>query len=92
MKKLIIILICYLLSGSGYAQDRVLKTKQPTKSQLVLFIIPLNPNDTIFNSVDFSYLPVKGFPYFTTDDDRPFYTITQRDSIIRKVDELFYEE
>ena len=91
MKYLLIIAGIFLVEFCQ-AQERKLKEVQPTPQQLMLFVIPLNPADTIFSDVDFSYLPVKGFPYFIVDYKTQFYTITQRDSIIRKVDAMFFEE
>jgi hypothetical protein len=84
-----IILCCVL--GLVSAQERVLKDPQPNLMQLTHFVIKLNPNDTIFNSVDFSHLPVKGFPFYTATYKQPFYTVEQRDSILMKIDEMFFE-
>ena len=60
--------------------------------ELTRFEIRLNPNDTIFNNVNFDYLPVKGFPFFTADPRKDFYTIEQRDSVMKKIDEMFFEQ
>ena len=57
----------------------------------MMFQVQLNPSDTIFNSVDFDYLPVKGFPLFTANPFVKHYTIQERDSILRRIDELFFE-
>jgi hypothetical protein len=92
MKNLLLIILFCLLSSLSIAQDRKLKENQPSITELLLFEIRLNPNDTVFRSVDFSHLPLKGFPYFIADYNQPFYSSSQRDSIIRKVDELFFEE
>ena len=77
--------------GLVSAQERVLKDPQPNLMQLTHFVIKLNPNDTIFNNVDFSHLPVKGFPFYTATYKQPHYTIEQRDSIIAKIDDMFFE-
>ena len=91
MKKFLFILL--LLSPVlVFAQQRKLKSPQPNLAQLMMVEIRLNPADTIFNHFSFDYLPVKGYPYFTADPKKPFYTIAQRDSIVRKIDELFFEE
>ena len=92
MKYLIIILFCAFITTLTFAQERTLKENQPSLAQLMLFEIKLNPHDTMFRSVDFSYLPLKGFPYFFADPNQSFYTVAQRDSIIRKVDGMFFEE
>jgi hypothetical protein len=87
------ILLCFLgLPLSLYAQQRELKAIQPSLAELMMFEIRLNPADTIFSYYDFSYLPVKGFPLFTADPSMPFYTVAQRDSIVRKLDGLFFEQ
>jgi hypothetical protein len=92
MKIFLLVLFGCLISSTTFAQDRKLKENQTSLAQLMLFEIKLNPNDTMFNSVDFSYLPLKGFPYFLADPNQSFYTVAQRDSIIRKVDGMFFEE
>jgi hypothetical protein len=89
--KYILLMTFSLIVGSTSAQERVLKNPQPNLMQLTHFVIKLNPNDTIFNSVDFSHLPVKGFPFYTASYKLPFYTVEQRDSILKKIDELFFE-
>jgi hypothetical protein len=91
MKKTICIVIFVLISVAIFAQERKLKYPQPGVALLMHFQIRLNPNDTIFNNVDFSYLPVKNFPFFTADPKIPMLTIHQRDSVIRRVDALFFE-
>jgi hypothetical protein len=90
--KQIILIVLIAFPIFGFTQTRKLKNPQPGVAQLMHFQIRLNPNDTIFDNVDFSYLPVKGFPFFTADYKVPFYSITQRDSIVKKVDLLFFEE
>ena len=80
-----------MLTWNVTAQERVLKDPQPNMMQLMQFEIKLNPNDTIFNNVDFSYLPVKGFPFYTASYKQPLYTIEQRDSITARIDDLFFE-
>jgi hypothetical protein len=42
-------------------------------------------------NIDFSHLPVKGFPFYTASYKQPFYTIEQRDSVLKRIDELFFE-
>jgi hypothetical protein len=90
MRKIILLALLFIPLIS-FSQPRMLKKQQPSAVQLMMFEIRLNPNDTVFNSVDFSYLPVKGYPFFTADPRKEFYTIQQRDSILRKLDELFFE-
>jgi hypothetical protein len=86
-----LLIVFSLIAGSVSAQERVLKDPQPNIMQLTHFVIKLNPNDTIFNSVDFSHLPVKGFPFYTASYKQPLYTVEQRDSILRKIDGMFFE-
>ena len=73
------------------AQNRILKGKQPTMTQIMLVQIPVHPADTGLTFRHFEHLPVKHFPYFIADERQRFYSIAQRDSIIRKVDEMFFE-
>lgn len=80
-----------LLTSAAFAQERVLKDPQPSMFELTQFQIKLNPNDTMFNNVDFSHLPVKGFPFYTATYKQPYYTVEQRDSIISRIDKLFFE-
>ena len=90
MKFLITVILCCVICVVS-AQERVLKNPQPNLMQLTQFVIKLNPNDTIFNNVDFSHLPVKGFPFYTATYKQSYYTIEQRDSIIAKIDDMFFE-
>lgn len=92
MKYITLITIFSLFAINSFAQERVLKKQQPSMMQLMLFEIKLNPKDTSFASVDFSHLPIKGYPFFTADYSQEFYNAAQRDSIIRKVDAMFFEE
>ena len=90
--KIVIMSIAFLLPALfANAQERKLKTIQPNMMELMMFEVKLNPSDTIFNNVNFDYLPVKGFPFFTAVLGKEFYTLEQRDSIIKKIDDLFYE-
>jgi hypothetical protein len=73
------------------AQERKLKERQPNVIELTMFDIRLHPNDTMFNNVKFDHLPVKGFPFFTADPRKDFYTVEQRDSVMRRIDEMFFE-
>ena len=85
--------ICFLFCTSlTFAQQRKLKTPQPNMMQLMTVEIRLNPVDTIFNNFSFDYLPVKGYPYFTADPKKPFYTISQRDSVVSVIDGMFFVE
>jgi hypothetical protein len=88
-----IALTCVLMLAPfiSHSQQRKLKARQPNMIELTLFEIRLNPNDTIFNNVCFDYLPVKGFPFFTADPRKDLYTIEQRDSVMRKIDDMFFE-
>lgn len=92
MKYLFLSLFLCSCMSQLHAQDRVLKNPQPGLIELTQFQIKIQPGDTMFNNVDFSYLPVKGFPLFTASPNQPFYTVEQRDSIIRLVDSFFFEE
>ncbi len=91
MKIVILSNTLLLLSLFVNAQERKLKAMQPNMMELMMFEVKLNPSDTIFNNVNFDHLPVKGFPFFTAVPGKEFYTIEQRDSIIKKIDDLFYE-
>ena len=91
MKRVIFTISLMLLALFVNAQERKLKAIQPNMMELMMFEVKLNPSDTIFNNVNFDYLPVKGFPFFTAVPSKSFYTIEQRDSILKKIDELFYE-
>jgi hypothetical protein len=92
MNKMILILLFMLITNVGFTQERKLKDNQPTMIELMMVVIPINPYDTVLQPSNFSHLPIKGFPFFTADPSIPFYTIAQRDSIIRKVDGMFFEE
>ena len=74
-----------------FAQERKLKERQPNVIELTMFDIRLHPNDTMFNNVKFDHLPVKGFPFFTADPRKEFYTIEQRDSVMKRIDDMFFE-
>lgn len=74
------------------AQERKLKARQPGVIELTMFEIRLHPNDTMFNQVSFDHLPVRGFPFFTADPRKEFYTVEQRDSVLFIIDALFFEE
>jgi hypothetical protein len=89
--KYIFVLGLFLITSSAFSQERVLKNPHPSMMELMHFEIKLNPNDTIFNSVDFSYLPVKGFPFYTASYKQPYYTMEQRDSILKVIDDMFFE-
>ena len=82
----------FFLPLISYSQRRIVRVPPPTSNELMMFQIQLNPSDTIFNSVDFSYLPVKAFPLFTANPSVNHYTIQERDSILRRIDELFFEQ
>jgi hypothetical protein len=90
MNKLLLLSIL-LFPGTLIAQERKLKARQPNVIELTHFDIRLHPNDTMFNNVKFDHLPVKGFPFFTADPRKDFYTIEQRDSVLRRIDEMFFE-
>lgn len=89
--KVLLVVVFMIVSISGYSQDRKLKSEQPSMAQLMLLQVRLNPADTMLSYKNFSHLPVKHFPKFIADESQPIYSISQRDSIIRKVDELFFE-
>ena len=91
MRKLIVLLLL-MLPLFAYSQNRKLKERQPTMIELMQVEIRLHPDDTMFNNVKFDHLPVKGFPFFTADARKDFYTKEQRDSVLRKIDALFFEE
>ncbi len=91
MKIVIFTFTQMLLALFVNAQERKLKTIQPSMMELMMFEVKLNPSDTIFNNVNFDHLPVKGYPFFTAVPGKAFYTIEQRDSILQKIDDLFYE-
>jgi len=76
----------------SYSQERKLKERQPNVIELTMFEIRLHPNDTMFNNVSFDHLPVKGFPFFTADPRKDFYTIEQRDSVLRLIENMFFED
>lgn len=84
--------ILILIPLISHSQERKLKPRQPSVIELTMFEIRLHPNDTMFNQVSFDHLPVKGFPFFTADPRRDFYAVEQRDSVMRKIDDLFFEE
>jgi len=92
MKYLFLSLLLCCCMSELLAQDRVLKNPQPGLIELTQFQILIQPGDTMFNNVDFSYLPIKGFPIYTASPNQPFYTIEQRDSIIKIIDAFFFEE
>ena len=89
--KLLFLLGILFVPSILFAQERKLKSRQPGVIELTHFEIRLHPNDTIFNNVSFDHLPVKGFPFFTADPRKDFYTVEQRDSVLRRVDEMFFE-
>lgn len=88
----IILLTMLLVPITLIAQEHKLKARQPSVIELTMFEIRLHPNDTMFNQVNFDHLPVRGFPFFTADPGKEFYTVEQRDSVLRKIDDLFFEE
>jgi len=89
--KLYFLLGILFAPGILLAQERKLKARQPGVIELTHFEIRLHPNDTMFNSVSFDHLPVKGFPFFTADPRKDFYTVEQRDSVLRRIDDMFFE-
>lgn len=84
--------ILLLVPLISHSQDRKLKPRQPSIIELTMYEIRLHPNDTMFNQVSFDHLPVRGFPFYTADPGKEFYTVEQRDSVIRRIDDMFFED
>jgi len=89
--KISLFFITVFLPLMALSQDRNLKERQPNVIELTQFEIRLHPNDTMFNSISFEHLPVKGFPFFTADSRKDFYTVEERDSVLRRIDDMFFD-
>ena len=91
MRTIVLYTILVISCNSCFAQERILKAEQPGIVQLSLTMIPLHPNDTNLSYKDFEHLPVKFFPYFIIDSNQKFYSTEERDSIIGRIELMFYD-